>query len=440
MSALLQEANFDGIVGPTHNYAGLSYGNMASAKHAAKASNPRAAALQGLEKMHLLHSLGLRQGVIPPQPRPALAFLAQLGFHGAPSAVMENVAKAAPELLPFCYSSSGMWAANAATVTPSIDSAEQKVHFTPANLASTSHRVLEAPFTAHVLRCIFPEDSGYFMHHPPLPSGPLTADEGAANHMRLRAPGSAGNTHVFVYGRDAAREAKRPQRFPARQSRQAGEAVARLHGVSRAMHIQQNPVVIDAGVFHNDVIAMSHEQLLIYHAHAFAGPDAAIAALAKQGMTAVCVQEDELSVADTVATYLFNSQIVSLPAGGMAIVAPVECQEHKGAAALVRRWVENAENPIRQVHFVDLRQSMQNGGGPACLRLRVPLTDQEWDAVAPGAKFDDALYAKLTAWVNAHYRDRLLPQDLADPQLADEAMAALAALESILRIGPVYDC
>ncbi|MGA8031441.1 MAG: N-succinylarginine dihydrolase, partial [Casimicrobiaceae bacterium] len=43
--------NFDGIPGPTHNYSGLAQGNLAAERNAQQVSNPREAALQGLEKM-----------------------------------------------------------------------------------------------------------------------------------------------------------------------------------------------------------------------------------------------------------------------------------------------------------------------------------------------------------------------------------------------------
>ena len=49
-----REFNFDGLVGPSHNYAGLSFGNVASFSNVKSASNPKQAALQGLAKMRAL--------------------------------------------------------------------------------------------------------------------------------------------------------------------------------------------------------------------------------------------------------------------------------------------------------------------------------------------------------------------------------------------------
>ena len=98
----LQEINFDGIVGPSHNYAGLSFGNLASTKNAGQVSQPRAAALQGIGKMRSNLALGLAQGIFLPHPRPNRAWLADLG----------TSAEGAGRLLAAnAMSASAMWAA-----------------------------------------------------------------------------------------------------------------------------------------------------------------------------------------------------------------------------------------------------------------------------------------------------------------------------------------
>ena len=121
------EANFDGLVGPTHNYAGLAYGNLASALNAEKPSNPREAALQGLRKMKALHDLGVPQGVLPPHERPHLPTLRALGFGGKDAEVLGAAHREAPGLLAAASSASAMWVANAATVSPSADAADGRV-------------------------------------------------------------------------------------------------------------------------------------------------------------------------------------------------------------------------------------------------------------------------------------------------------------------------
>src|SRR4029077_2346121 len=98
--------------------------------------------------------------------------------------VLREAERKDPRLLVAAYSASAMWAANAATVSPSADTADGRVHFTPANLPTQLHRSIEPPVTSAVLRQIFPEGE-YFAHHDPLPASEEFADEGAANHMRL---------------------------------------------------------------------------------------------------------------------------------------------------------------------------------------------------------------------------------------------------------------
>ena len=146
------EANFDGLVGPTHNYAGLSAGNNASTSNAGGASNPKEAALQGLQKMKALQDLGLVQGVLPPQERPDLHTLRKLGFSGSDVQVLASAAKQAPLQLAACCSASSMWTANAATVSPSADCSDKRIHFTPANLNGMFHRSIEHETTGRSLK------------------------------------------------------------------------------------------------------------------------------------------------------------------------------------------------------------------------------------------------------------------------------------------------
>ena len=433
------EANFDGLVGPTHNYAGLSYGNVASTGHAGTTASPKAAGLEGLAKMKAMHELGLVQGVLPPHERPDVRFLRRVGFSGSDAQVIERAAAADPTLLAVASSASAMWTANAATVAPSGDTADGKVHFTPANLVEKPHRAIEAETTKRILEAVF-ADRGRFVVHEPLPGGHGFADEGAANHTRLGSDALGGGVHVFVYGREALSGGPAPEVFPARQTLEASRAVARLHQLesSRCLFVQQSPEVIDRGVFHNDVIAVGHERVLLFHEEAFLDLERVLSTIDRlvEGFTPVRVRADELSVADAVRSYLFNSQLVRVPGSEQPIlVAPAECRE----VAPVRAWIERNVGPgapIREARFFDLRQSMRNGGGPACLRLRVVLTDEE--RAATRGLFSDALHESLVAWIETHYRDELMAEDLADPALLDESRTALDALTGILGIGSVY--
>jgi succinylarginine dihydrolase len=419
------EVNFDGLVGPTHNYAGLSFGNVASEINKGGASRPKEAALQGLRKMRFLHDLGVKQAILPPLPRPSLPLMKQLGFN--------HLREVSAEILPVLYSASSMWVANAATISPSQDTSDGKVHITPANLVTHLHRSLEAPFTARVLKRIF-SDSRYFVHHDPLPMHPRFGDEGAANYMRFAASHAAQGLEVLVYGEKTAR-------YPARQTRFASEAVFRLHGVKNAVTIQQNPNAIDAGVFHNDVIAVANENVLLYHEDAFTETEAVLKQIEQQlgfPLHRLCVKRQEVSVEDAVKTYLFNSQLVTLPQGKMAIIAPTESEEHPAVRAVLERFKQDENTPVTEVYYLNLRESMKNGGGPACLRLRVLLNEAELAAIHQGVLFTPALQTKLEAWIEKHYRETLHPQDLADEALARESLAAQRELLDILGLTGVY--
>ncbi len=316
------------------------------------------------------------------------------------------------------------------------------MHFTPANLVSHFHRSLEAPTTTRVLRAIFADDRQFAVHDA-LPSAPQLGDEGAANHTRFVAAADAPGVELFVYGRAGFDSAPRaPRRFPARQTREASEAVARRHGLApeRTLYAQQHPDAIDAGVFHNDVVAVGSDSVLFCHERAFVGQETVLRALRDSvgtAFTAIVVVEREVSLERAVATYLFNSQLLARPDGSMVLVAPAECREDAAVSARLDRLISDG-GPIREVLTFDLRQSMQNGGGPACLRLRVALTPAERDAVPARIWLDDTLYAEIVAWVGRHYRDRLAPTDLGDPALLDESRRALDELSRLLRLGSVY--
>ncbi|HUB25932.1 MAG TPA: N-succinylarginine dihydrolase [Tepidisphaeraceae bacterium] len=436
------EVNFDGLVGPTHNYAGLSYGNLASAKNRGKPSNPKMAALQGLEKMKMLADLGVRQAVLPPHERPDVLALNDLGFSGSDARVLETSHKQAPFLLAACASASAMWAANAATVSPSSDTGDGHVHFSPANLVWQFHRSLESRTTARVLRRIFSDES-YFVHHPPLPATPALADEGAANHMRLCASHGRPGLEIFVYGRQGLDFAGSvTKKFPARQTYEASAAIARRHELGEAcVFIRQNPAAIDAGAFHNDVVAVANENVLLYHAKAWPeGIDEIRKKSHALGIDLVPIEvgQRQVPLADAIKSYLFNSQLVSLPDGSMILIAPEECRRIPST----RRFLEGLaglDHSIRGVKFVDVRQSMRNGGGPACLRLRVVLNEQELAAAHQGVFLTTALYESLKTWIHRHYRERLTPGDLADPKLLEEGRRALDELSQILKLDSIYE-
>ena len=441
-----REFNFDGLVGPSHNYAGLSFGNVASFSNVKSASNPKQAALQGLAKMRALAARGFAQALLPPHARPNFRMLRRIGFTGTDADVLARAYREAPVILACAYSASPMWTANAATVSPSADSADGRANFTAANLNNKLHRADEHLQSSRTLRALF-GDQRHFAVHDALPSTPAFGDEGAANHTRLAASHGDKGVQLFVYGRvEFDPSAPAPKRYPARQTLEASQAIARLHGLdaSRTVFAAQNPAVIDQGVFHNDVIAVGNGNVLFYHEQAFDDEAAVLnklrAAMDGAGAQLAPVRVDTrlVPVADAVTSYLFNSQLLTKPDGAMALVIPHECRENQAVSRYLEQLIAD-DGPVDELIEFDLRQSMRNGGGPACLRLRVALTAAEARAMHQGVVMTEALYARLVEWVEAHYRDRLEPKDLADPQLAIECALALEALMRILDLPGLYD-
>ena len=424
----------DGLPGPTSFHGGLSAGNLASQVNAGLPANPHAAARQCLAKMRTVMELGVVQAVLPPLPRPDLQALRQLGFAGSDAMVLTQAAAAEPHCLRQASSSAFMWTANCATVIPSTDSGDGRCHLVTANLAAMPQRALEAGPRARMLRHLFAEER-YFAIHDPLPAHASLGDEGAANHHR--AAGEAGACHLFVHGRSAAdTPGGLPARFLARQTLEASRAVARLAGATSVLHARQHPAAIDAGAFHNDVVLVGSRDRLLLHACALVDQTATLARLAALTgpLRVAVVSERELTLDQAGHSYLFNSQLLHT-AGGVILAAPLESAEGPARTVIDRLL---AEAFIDGSVFIDLRESMLGGGGPACLRLRVALTAAETAAVAPGLVLDEARLRQLEAWVDRHYRRRLTLADLGDGRLPDEGCAALDALTRLLGLGNLY--
>ena len=407
------EINFDGLIGPSHNYAGLSLGNLASAKNAGGTSQPRAAALQGIEKMRVNLRLGLVQGFFLPQCRPDRAWLETLGT--TPETTDSG-------LLANALSASSMWAANAATVSPATDTQDRKCHLSVANLVTMPHRSHEWPGTLAQLKLAFANPA--FAVHGPIPA-PF-GDEGAANHMRLAASHDAPGVEVFVYGITGGP-------FPARQHLEASKAVARMHGISRALFVQQSEDAIAAGAFHNDVVAVANERVLFAHELAFANKEGFtrdLRALLPQ-VEIVEVPASAVSLADAIQSYLFNAQLVTLPDGDMALILPTEAQDNPQVWSWLQTMIAG-NGPIRKLIPVDVRQSMANGGGPACLRLRV-VCDPE--TIDPRFLVDEDKLDRIAKIISAQWPDAIAPGQLSDPALWHQIGAARATLLLALDLG-----
>lgn len=413
----VREINFDGIIGPSHNYAGLSHGNLAATRNAGETSRPRAAALQGIAKMRANLALGLTQGILLPHPRPDREWLAKLAT---------DYAAAAPHLKAQALSASAMWAANAATVSPASDCSDGRCHLTVANLVTMPHRSHEWPATLAQLRTAFAADA--FVVHGPVPA-PF-GDEGAANHMRLCETHDVSGIEVFVYGVGGGP-------FPARQHVEASAAIARAHRLNpaRTLMVRQSDAAIAAGAFHNDVVAVANERVLFAHEQAFEDRDGFFADLrrAMPSVEIVEVPADRVSLADAITSYLFNAQLVTLPdGGGMALILPGEARENDRVWGWLQEMVAG-NGPIRRLEVVDVRESMANGGGPACLRLRVVADPATID---PRFLVDAAKLDRIAAVVEAHWPERIVPGDIGDPALIERIEAARRALlESLDLVG-----
>jgi succinylarginine dihydrolase len=414
----LVEINFDGIVGPSHNYAGLSLGNLASAKNAGAVSHPRVAALQGIEKMRANLALGLTQGIFLPHPRPDLPWLVSLGT---------DAESADPHIRAAAMSASAMWAANAATISPAPDTHDGRCHLTPANLMTMPHRAHEWPATLAQLKLAF-ANPAFAVHQPvPAPFG----DEGAANHMRLCATHDSPGVEVFVYG-------VRGGAFPARQHVEASKAVARLHGVKDVVFVAQSEAAIAAGAFHNDVVAVANGPVLFTHEHAFDDKEALYADLAKRlpELEIVEVPASIVSLDDAISSYLFNAQLLTLPgSGGMALVLPTEAT----ANTAVWDWLQShvaGNGPIRRLVPVDVRESMANGGGPACLRLRV-VADPE--TVDPRFLVDTPRLDQIADIIAESWPESIEPAALASANLRTEIINARRHLLTKLNLTILSD-
>ncbi|WP_340586872.1 N-succinylarginine dihydrolase [Erythrobacter alti] len=411
----LTEINFDGIVGPSHNYAGLSLGNLAATKNAGATAYPRAAALQGIAKMRGNMAMGLAQGFLLPLPRPDQGWLEELAADETTD----------PALVAGAWSASSMWTANAATVSPAPDTADGKCHLTVANLVTMAHRSHEWPDTLAQLRLAF-ADPAHFAVHGPVP--PCFGDEGAANHMRFAGSHGGAGVEVFVYGRSGGP-------FPARQHEQASRLVARKHGLDpdRVLFVEQAPEAIATGAFHNDVVAVANEGVLFTHEKAFADPVGTYAAITAKcpGAQVVEVPASAVSLKEAVASYLFNAQLLTPPDGsGMTLVVPEECRE----SVPVWKWLQDmlaSNGPIRNVKVVDVRQSMANGGGPACLRLRVVADPATVD---PRFMLDETKAGMIEQVIAAHWPEHIEPAQIGSKTLADQIRNARAKLLEALEL------
>jgi len=441
------EISLEGLPGPSHSFGGLAYGDFAAMASAGKTSRPRLAAQQCLRKIRRLVQAGVPVMIMPPHERPAVWFLRRIGYRGSDSAIIEAVGHSAPWLLPVIYSSAGMWCANSATAVPAVDASDGRCHVIVANLAANLHRSLEPEFVERILGRALPERAGFAVH-PGLPCHTTFWDEGAANHVRLSSGGAG--IHLFAHGRKARHDiwkhATEGGSIIGRQTDEASYAVARLGQLplERTVFFQQNQRVIDGGVFHNDVICMSVGTALIVHEWAFDDWHNVRGELLRRADEAhvgdvriVEIPASDVSVEECVKTYLFNSQLVTLPAGGVLMLCPVACQESAATRAAIDRMQHELRDLRIVSEFVDLEESLANGGGPACLRLRIAVNDAQLSELRP-ALVDASLLDELETAIGVAYREMLTLRDLEDPGFGEECKVTLERISRLLGYDNVY--
>ena len=437
------EINVDSLSGPSHFFAGLAYGNLAAMQHEGNLSSPKKAALQGLEKMKVIHELGGFQLILPPAERPDLEMLRQLGFTGRDEDCLKNAFSYAKKVFFACSSSSTMWMANAATVTPAVDSLTHKTQLSIANLSVHFHRSIESAFMINCMRAIFSRTNSTFFE--PLPSA--LSDEGAANHHRFCLDHNQPGLHLFVYGKSCFNNSKSTiERFPMRQAKEASQAIARRHGLKEHQLIlaEQHPESVQKGAFHADVIMMGYRYFFICHEKSFMNQKRVLEELKyKIYKTAAFIpiiiecKEKDLSLEEAVASYFFNSQIIENNENQWTLVCPKQCKEYLNVQKMIQRVLHD-NNPIHRVIYVDVSQSMFNGGGPACLRLRVPMENKEWFSIPESFKFTTKRYHDLRQCIQHCYPDKLSENDLKSASFLTQSRHALNEISQILGAHGIY--
>lgn len=342
-----------------------------------------------------------------------------------------------------------MWMANAGTCSSRTDTLDGKGRIVIANLTASLHRGQESEERHLQLRYLF-QDLDQFEVVQALPSVHPLRDEGAANAMRFWNPKNNRGMYVFVFG-EGYSQAKNvshpeiarmlPKVHPSRQTALASQLVARRLGIgdTRSLFVQQLPKAIDAGVFHNDVIATSHEDFLLVHECAYVDQPNSLDRMAdifrKQchgTLRTLVITEKELSLSEAVATYLFNSQIVTRKDGSWLMLCPVECQESPTASQVLKR-IQREEPRIGAIEFVSLRESMANGGGPACLRLRTYASEQEIDELPARTRIQDESLSFLEGVIASEYPETVQLEDFLDLDLVSHCFRISKVIDDYWR-------
>jgi len=142
------------------------------------------------------------------------------------------------------------------------------------------------------------------------------------------------------------------------------------------------------------------------------------------------VPASDVPLADAIRSYLFNAQLVTPPDGQPTLIVPSEARE----TPTVWRWLEQhvaGNGPIRRVEVVDVRQSMANGGGPACLRLRVVADPATVD---PRFLVDERKLDLIGGVIARTWPEQIHHEELQQPALIADIERARAALLDALEL------
>lgn len=424
----------DALVGPSHHFGGIAFGNKASLAHQHQASNPRKAALESLEKMRLVYECGAKQLIIPPQVRPQLSTFKQLsGTRGFTKTNLDQLFQFAPQFLSALFSTSYMWQANAGIVSAACDAFDGLVHITPANLQSHFHRSEEVVQTAKQFKTLFEPIKKVKIHAPVSMSFP---DEGAANCIRFSSKKAESGLNFWVYSKS---QFEHPATlFPARQSKEALQLIARKHKLKHVLFAKQSEEAINAGVFHNDVIAMGIGTLLVVHKHAYDNQKKVLDDLQEQAMhvlgeplTIIEVSSRAMCLEEAVKSYVFNSQLIKKANGDIILLAPLTAKKYPSAKRLLAKLLKQSH--IKQVHYVPLEESMNNGGGPACLRLAMNLEKDIIQKIPKSYIFSIKRYHLLVEFVKTHYPDWIVLRHFKDPDFIQELHDIVKKLNNLFK-------
>ena len=149
------------------------------------------------------------------------------------------------------------------------------------------------------------------------------------------------------------------------------------------------------------------------------------------------ISDSEIPLKNIIDSYLLNSQLATNGQNEMMLILPEEVKSYETCMA----WLDKLKqiSDIKLYDFVNIKQSMMNGGGPACLRLKVVLDENETKELNQNFLMTSDRLDAIKSLIEREYRDNLHPDDLPDPNLLDESRRVLDELTQIFDVGSIYE-